>query len=176
MKILITGATGFIAKTLLPLLSEQGHPLVVLTRNLDSAGVRLPVACHPMQWNPDSGPPPAAAFKDVQAVIHLAGEGVATGRWTRKRKQEMRRSRILSTQHLVDAMQSQERKPEVFISASAIVPSPPPPPPRIDAARMIVTPSRSYGSPKIRRTPTASRAWPMISSICMRGSLWSGYD
>lgn len=120
MKILITGATGFIAKTLLPLLSEQGHALVVLTRNLDAAGVRLPVACHPMQWNPDTGPPPAAAFKDVQAVIHLAGEGVAAGRWTRKRKQEIRRSRILSTRHLVDAMQSQERKPEVFISASAI--------------------------------------------------------
>jgi uncharacterized protein (TIGR01777 family) len=120
MKILVTGATGFVGKSLLPLLSEQGHEIVVLTRDIRSAGVRLPVACRTVQWNPEGGPPPLEALQKVQAVIHLAGESVAGGRWTEQRKQNIRRSRILSTKHLVDAIHSLDEKPEVFVSASAI--------------------------------------------------------
>ena len=53
MKILITGATGFVGKMLLPLLVEKGHEIIVLTRDIVSASVRLPVACKIIECDPE---------------------------------------------------------------------------------------------------------------------------
>ena len=53
MKILVTGATGFVGKTLLPLLVEKGHKIIVLTRDAKAAQVRLPVACKIYEWGED---------------------------------------------------------------------------------------------------------------------------
>ena len=50
MKILVVGATGFVGKTLLPLLVEKGHKIIVLTRDAETAKVRLPVACKIIEW------------------------------------------------------------------------------------------------------------------------------
>jgi uncharacterized protein (TIGR01777 family) len=120
MKILVTGATGFVGRSLLPLLRSQGHEVVVLTRDPKTAGVRLPIHCQVLQWNPEQGPPPAEAFENVDAVVHLAGENIAGGRWTDNHKHDIRESRIVSSQQLVDAIGKLENKPRVLVSASAV--------------------------------------------------------
>ena len=78
MRMLVTGATGFIGRHLLPHLP---HPVV-----LSRSGARERTALGALDvttydWLPHAGPPPAQAFDDVEAVIHLAGESVV-GRWT----------------------------------------------------------------------------------------------
>lgn len=120
MKILITGATGFIGKGLLGTLNEKGHEIIVLTRNPDSAKIYLPVHCEVVAWNPEQTALPPGSLKGVDAVINLAGEGIADGRWSHDRKRKIIQSRVLSTRRLVDAMSNMKDKPKVFVSASAI--------------------------------------------------------
>ena len=117
MKILITGATGFIGRHLILYLREQGHNIVALTRDSETAPVRLPVACPVFSWPDASQPPPGEAFAGVDAVIHLAGKNIL-GRWTAKVKQEIVRSRVESTLQLIAAMRDLPQKPAVMISMS----------------------------------------------------------
>ena len=120
MKILVTGATGLVGRNLLPLLKDNGHEVIVLTRNKATAGVRLPIACQIIHWNPTS-PILLPGFPDnIDAVIHLCGEGIADGRWTRKRKQEIYDSRVLSTRTLLNMFSKSKPLPKVWVSASAI--------------------------------------------------------
>ncbi len=119
MKILITGATGFIGWQVALYLREQGHDIVVLTRDLKTAPVRLPVACPLFVWQGADGPPPREAFEGIDAVVHLAGENIIN-RWTSSRKKEIVRSRAESARQLVSVMQGLEHKPKVFVCASAI--------------------------------------------------------
>ncbi len=119
MKILITGATGFIGRQVALHLRERGHELVALTRDLKTAPVRMPVACPLFEWQSADGPPPREAFAGVDAVVHLAGENIIN-RWTSSRKKEIVRSRAESARQLVDVMRGLERKPKVFVCASAI--------------------------------------------------------
>jgi len=118
MKILVTGATGFVGKTLLPLLVEKGHEIIVLTRDIKSAPVRLPVACKIIEWGPAKTLPHMEG--DIDIVINLCGENVASGRWTSKRKQAIYNSRILSTRNLIDYFQNNSNPIKTWISASAI--------------------------------------------------------
>lgn len=120
MKILVTGATGFVGRELLPLLAEEGHEVSVLTRDPLLAGVRLPIHCAIHSWDPGSEDPPPEAFDGVEAVVHLAGENVAGGRWTVKRKEAIVQSRVESTRRLVSAMQKLDAPPHTFVSAAAI--------------------------------------------------------
>jgi len=119
MKILVTGATGFIGKQLLLHLRDRGHETVVLTRQPDRACVRLPVACPVFCWNGSFLEPPKEAFEGVSAVVHLAGENII-GRWTQTRKEELSRSRLLSTRQLVKVIQGLEKKPKVLVCASGV--------------------------------------------------------
>jgi uncharacterized protein (TIGR01777 family) len=66
------------------------------------------------------GPPPPEAFDGVDAVLHLAGESVAEGRWTATQKNRIRDSRVLGTRHLVQGIAQAARKPAVLVSASAV--------------------------------------------------------
>ncbi|MEE9259459.1 MAG: TIGR01777 family oxidoreductase [Nitrospinaceae bacterium] len=120
MRVVVTGATGFIGNQLLLLLQEKGWDAAVLTRDAESAAVRLPTLCERIEWNPESGPPPENIFEGAGVVIHLAGENVAGGRWTASRKRSIMDSRILSARRLAETLQRVSRKPPVFISASAI--------------------------------------------------------
>ena len=120
MKVLVAGATGFIGKQLVKRLREKGHEIVVLTRDIDAARFRIPVHCEISVWDPISKTLPTIALKGVDAVINLAGEGIADGRWSTERKMDIVQSRVLSTRRLVDAMTCMDKKPLVFISASAI--------------------------------------------------------
>ncbi len=120
MKILVTGATGLVGRNLLPLLKDNGHEVVALTRNPDIAGVRLPVACQIIHWDPLSHIGLPDLPENIDAVIHLCGEGIADGRWTRKRKQAIYDSRVLATRNLLSLFSKSKILPKVWISASAI--------------------------------------------------------
>ena len=120
MKVLVAGATGFIGKELLKWLSEKGYEIVLLTRNPDSARFRIPIHCETIVWDPFENTIPSSALKGVDAVINLAGENIANGRWSPDRKRKLIESRVLSVRRLIDVMTHMDQKPKAFISASAI--------------------------------------------------------
>lgn len=120
MKVLVTGATGFIGKQMIKRLNDNGHEIVVLTRDSDTARFHLPVHCEIKEWNPEQTALSPSALKGVEAVINLAGEGIADERWTETRKRKIMQSRVMSVRRLVGAMKIMEQKPKVFVSASAI--------------------------------------------------------
>lgn len=120
MKILVTGATGLVGRNLLPLLKDNGHEVIALTRNTDTAGVRLPIACQIIHWDPTDPTLFPDLPENIDAVIHLCGEGIADGRWTKKRKQAIYDSRVLSTRNLFNQISKSKSLPKVWISASAI--------------------------------------------------------
>ncbi len=107
-------------RNLLPLLKDNGHEIFALTRNPETAGVRLPIACQIIYWDPLSPNRPQGFPDDMDAVIHLCGEGIANGRWTAKRKQEIYDSRVISTRNLRNLFTQSKVLPKVWISASAI--------------------------------------------------------
>jgi len=119
MKILVTGATGFIGQKLCEVLSQSGHHLVGLSRSVDSAKQKLPDLSEVFSWDPEREYAPMEAFDGVEAVIHLAGESVV-GRWSKEKKQRIYDSRVLGTKHLVGSMMKAEDKPQILISTSAI--------------------------------------------------------
>jgi uncharacterized protein (TIGR01777 family) len=115
MKILVTGATGLIGKALCTQLAGEGHEIAILTRRKQSES---PYRIY--QWDPESGPAPAAALAGRDAVIHLAGEPVAEGRWTDEKKRRSRESRVTGTRNLVAGMRAVKDGPPVLVSGSAV--------------------------------------------------------
>lgn len=118
MRVLVTGATGLIGKPLCQWLVREGHELAVLSRRPETAQVVPNITA--WRWNAETEMPPAEAWQGVTAVIHLAGEPVAGGRWTEARKRRIRDSRVLGTRNLVAGMQRAGVKPQVWINASAV--------------------------------------------------------
>ena len=104
MRIGITGASGFVGRRLAELAKEKGHAVVRFGRSgADRA------------WDPVAGPPD---LKDLDAVVHLAGDPVAEGRWTAAKKDRIRDSRVVGTRNLVAAFAP--GGPKILVSASAI--------------------------------------------------------
>src|SRR5205823_1352361 len=117
MRALVTGATGFVGHRLLAHLQEP----VVLSRDGARAEKELAqFSVKAFSWNPQAEPAPAAAFEGVETVFHLAGEPVASGRWTGAKKVRMRESRIAGTRNLVETLGKLSVKPTVLVSASAV--------------------------------------------------------
>lgn len=121
MRIFVTGGTGFIGKRLVRRLVAAGHAVTVLTRDASRAGRDLPARVSTRGWNP-AGPVDPDLLRGADAVVHLAGAGVADGRWTQARKREIRESRVLGTRTLVQALGAlpERERPRTFVSASAI--------------------------------------------------------
>jgi uncharacterized protein (TIGR01777 family) len=108
MRIVITGATGFIGRNLVAALQKAGHDIVTLGRG-ESATHR---------WDTLSDAP-AAAFEGAAAVVHLAGEPVAQ-KWTPEAKSRIRDSRVLVTERLVHGLSIARHRPQALICASAV--------------------------------------------------------
>jgi hypothetical protein len=120
MKIMVTGATGFIGKKLIKKLNDRNHEIVVLTRNPESARFHIPIHCDIETWDLGQGSLSTDALREVDAVINLAGENIASGRWTDKRKRNILQSRVASVKSLIKTMELMDEKPRVLVSASAI--------------------------------------------------------
>ncbi len=122
MQLVITGGTGFIGQALCDRLLKLRHAVTVLTRDPARARRTLPAAAAALAWTSASGASPGLleVLEQADAVINLAGEPVAAGRWTASRKAAIRESRIGTTAALVSAMSRATHKPAVFVSASAI--------------------------------------------------------
>ena len=116
-RILITGGSGLVGTKLSKLLLAQGHEVAHLTRE---KSYHHNPAIKVFRWNifKQTIDPEAIQFADV--IIHLAGESVAKGHWSAKRKKEIIASRVLSTKLLVNTLTSFKHHVESFISASAI--------------------------------------------------------
>ena len=110
MIITLSGATGFIGKPLCAQLREAGHELRILGRRAE------PPDGFP--WDAIADPPPADAFDDADAVIHLVGEPIAQ-RWTTAAWHRIEASRVDSTRRLIKVLASMEQRPSVLICASA---------------------------------------------------------
>jgi len=114
MKILVSGSHGLVGKALTHSLTEDGHEVVPLVRREHNFG------SPEVEWYPDQGLIDAAHLEGIEAVIHLAGDNIASGRWTAQKKRTIRESRVQGTSLLSDTLASLSRPPSVFISASAI--------------------------------------------------------
>jgi len=103
-------------------LIDEGHEVRVLTRDPERAAVTLPVRCRSVRWDPEQGLAPSETLADADAVVHLAGAGVADRRWSRARKQAILRSRVGGGEALVRAIARLDagRRPRVLVSASAV--------------------------------------------------------
>jgi uncharacterized protein (TIGR01777 family) len=114
VRILIAGGSGFLGHKLAAKLAAEGHGVQTLTRR---AG-RTP---DQITWNPDgsAGTLPAH-LEGADAIVNLAGENLAEGRWTAARKEALVSSRVLSTRTLARAITACAQPPRVFVSASAV--------------------------------------------------------
>ena len=124
MKVVVTGATGFVGMKLVERLHSLGDRIVVLARNVQKANGQFPKEFFPnidvVGYNPLLLGDWTNTISGAEAIINLAGEPLAGVRWTDQRKQEIRDSRILTTKVLVQAIAKADVKPKVLISGSAI--------------------------------------------------------
>lgn len=113
--VLIAGGTGLVGKALSDNLSGAGYQIRHLSRK-----ARPEAAFPTFAWNPEKGEIDPAALQDVDAVINLAGEGIADKLWTAERKKKIIDSRVQATRLLRQAIAEHGKQVQVFLSASAI--------------------------------------------------------
>jgi uncharacterized protein (TIGR01777 family) len=116
MKVLMTGSSGLVGSALRSFLTTGGHEVVRLVRR---ERVR-PESPDCRVWDPLVDVIDLAHFDGIDAVVHLAGESIASGRWTSARKDRIRESRVRGTRLLSESLAKLSVKPKVFLSASAI--------------------------------------------------------
>ncbi len=115
LKVALTGSGGLIGKQLTQRMIASGFDVVKMTR--DKSNKKDPV------WNPDASKMDEKSLEKLEglhALIHLAGENIASGRWTKTKKEEIEYSRVQGTANLVEALSHLKAPPPTFLSASAI--------------------------------------------------------
>lgn len=112
MHIAVTGSSGLIGTALCDRLTTNGH---IVRRVVRSNG-----GSDTVTWDPAAGTIDSAALDGVEAVVHLAGEGIGDKRWTPAQKAVIRTSRTLGTGLLARALATMPSPPSVFLSGSAI--------------------------------------------------------
>lgn len=122
MKILMTGATGLIGTRVSKFLIDRGDELTIITRDAISAAEKIPGAVKYYECNlrDDDFFELSDLISEAEAVINLAGENIAAGRWSAEQKKKILNSRKLNTRKLVETINTSEKKPKTFISASAV--------------------------------------------------------
>ncbi|NGX51453.1 MAG: Epimerase family protein [Chlamydiae bacterium] len=114
LKILITGSHGLIGKSLFHFLEFAGHEVWHLARSKSDH------ESHTIVWDPKTGRADREQFENFDAVINLAGESIAKGRWTKRKKERILKSRYKGTEHLVEILKQLKNPPKTFINASAV--------------------------------------------------------
>jgi hypothetical protein len=117
VEIAVTGASGLVGSALVPRLQGAGHRVAALVRG---EGHPPPPGCTPITWDPTEGTIDVAALEGVDAVVHLAGEGIAEKRWTPDQKARILQSRVKGTALVARTLAALQRPPSVLLSASAI--------------------------------------------------------
>src|SRR5882762_1045383 len=113
MKILVSGSHGLVGTALQSSLKLAGDEVFSLVR-------RAPHSQSEVEWYPERGSLALARLEGMDAVIHLAGESIADGRWNEAKKQRIRESRVKGTTVLSEALSNLKHPPATLISASAI--------------------------------------------------------
>ena len=114
MKVIVSGSSGLIGSALTRTLSAGGVHVARLVRTPPH------MAETNIYWNPDAGTIDADKLEGADAVIHLAGENIASGRWTAAKKARIRDSRINGTRLISEALVQLKNPPQAFLSASAV--------------------------------------------------------
>jgi uncharacterized protein (TIGR01777 family) len=114
MHIAVTGASGLVGSALVPFLTTGGHRVVRVVRSAPKPDDDA------IQWDPQAGQLDPASLEGLDAVVHLAGENIAAGRWTAAQKARIRDSRVKSTGLLCETLAKLSQPPKVLVCASAI--------------------------------------------------------
>lgn len=114
MRIAVTGSTGLIGTALVRSLEGDGHDVVRITRAGTAPGRDQ------VSWDIDAGRIDAAGLEGLDAVVHLAGEGIASGRWTEEHKRRVHDSRAKGTALLSSTLAALDAKPTTLLSGSAV--------------------------------------------------------
>ena len=120
MKIIITGATGLIGRSLCEKLANRGDGITVFTRNVEEAKKTLPQIKNFVEWDYRNLDNWQSEINNCDAIIHLAGANLFGKRWSESYKREILESRQISTLSLVDAIANVNNKPSTFICSSAV--------------------------------------------------------
>jgi uncharacterized protein (TIGR01777 family) len=115
VNVLIAGGSGFIGSALARRLLQNGHKASLLSRRPSAPSGAPPV----FHWDPERGEFDANALAGADAVVNLAGESLAGGRWTRERKRRLVESRVSATRFLVERMRERKAPPGILVNVSA---------------------------------------------------------
>ena len=112
MKVLITGSSGLVGSALIDSLAASGHEVIRLLRKKITED--SPV------WDPENGVIDLADVRGISAVVHLAGDNIAEGRWNRQKNGRILNSRVMGTKLLTEFFAASDYKPDIIVSASAV--------------------------------------------------------
>lgn len=115
MNVLVSGSRGLIGSAVVSFLTAEGHRVVPLVRPKPDSPAAAAVC-----WDPEAGRIDLTGLEGLDAVVHLAGENLAEGRWTAAKKARIRDSRVQGTRLLCEALAGLEQPPQVLVCASAI--------------------------------------------------------
>lgn len=117
-RVLVTGGSGLIGSHLARDLGRRGYEVVVLSRSPEKA--ELPAGVRAVAWDAESPEGWGEHADGAFAIVHLAGENVADGRWTEEKKRRIRDSRVRSTRAVRQAIEAAARPPRVLVQGSAV--------------------------------------------------------
>ena len=120
MRVIVTGATGFIGGALVRALLARGDTPVALTRNVEKARKRLPPGVEAVQWDARDEGSWMEVFNSADGIVNLAGEPAFTKPWTARQKQRIRQSRIDVTEAVVNAIGKANSRPSVLVNGSGM--------------------------------------------------------
>ncbi len=121
LRIGVTGSTGLIGRRLIDLISVLGHQAVRILRPASIDRMQeFPLSSKAVLWRPGTGFSDEPVMQNLDAVIHLAGKGIASTRWTDSAKRAIRKSRVEGTQALVRDLCKLDSTPKAFVCASGV--------------------------------------------------------
>lgn len=120
MRVLIAGGTGLIGSALAERLADDGNQVTVLSRAADARRSTAPAGVRFERWDGATVQSWGRLVSEVDAIVNLAGEGIADGRWTPQRKERIRSSRVDAGKALVAALEEAGTRPAALVQASAV--------------------------------------------------------